>query len=159
MLKNSFKLLGIVRAEKYIVSVQRQARGGGVQRPSNGRQRARLHFSGYRLPCPCAKQSRAQGGNVAIKNHAVGRQALATLQAHTTHTTLGEFDALTLAVELELNTSLAAQAHKALGQGMHATLHRPHTVHLHLGNQHQGSGRLPRRGAAVAFAPWQTSTT
>ena len=62
---------------------------------------------------------------------------------------MGEFYALALAVEHKAHTSRAPQTHEALGQGMHATLHRPHTIHLHLGNQHQGSGRLPRRGTAV----------
>ena len=119
--------------------------GGRVDRPGDGRQRtlwcAAFDCLGQRTT---TEQTGAQSRHIAVEHHGLRGNGLSTGQLHATGAALRGGDGLHAFAIAKLHAALRAQAGQALRQRMHAALHRPHAVHLHLGNEHQGGGGLPR---------------
>jgi len=82
---------------------------------------------------------------VAVEDHAVGRQSLALIGQHRADAARAELDLLAAAAPTQAGATGLGQAGQDLSQLMHAAAHRPYAVELDLGNEHQRGGGLPGR--------------
>jgi len=140
----------VIVVKEDVVVHQREAACVGVHAPRHRRKRPLLRLDRIdRWLHARPQQSARQRLTVAVEHHRVCRQRLAVGQSHAAHAAPSHLDGLDVRAGAEDRAVAFGQSSQRAADLDHTAAHRPHTLRLHVRDQHQRRRGIKGRRSAV----------